>query len=105
MTEILDSEEQHECVTCGHEWARQAPPDADEAPLGVKDSNGNLLSDGDAVTLVKDLKVKGSSTTLKAGTKVKGIRLVDADRHAGHDVDAKVNGMGVMLKAKFLKKA
>ena len=101
MTDILDSADKHECVTCGHEWPKTASSDDAAGALMVKDSNGNILSDGDSVTVIKDLKVKGSSKTLKAGTKIKGIRLVEGD----HDVDCKVDGMGVMLKSKFLKKA
>lgn len=97
MTELLETEDGHECVTCGHEW--DAAPNDDEA--SVLDANGNALHDGDSVTVAKDLKVKGSSVTLKAGTKIKGIRVVAGD----HDIDCKVDGMGVMLKAKFLKKA
>ena len=96
MTELLKTEDGHECVTCGHEW--DASPNDDEA--SVLDANGNALHDGDSVTVAKDLKVKGSSVTLKAGTKVKGIRVVAGD----HDIDCKVDGMGVVLKAKFLKK-
>ena len=99
MTDILESADKHECVTCGHEWPKTLSSDNDA--LKVKDSNGNILSDGDSVTVIKDLKVKGSSKTLKAGTKIKGIRLVEGD----HDVDCKVDGMGVMLKSRFLKKA
>ena len=72
-----------------------------EAGLTVKDANGNLLADGDTVTLVKDLKVKGSSTTLKVGTKIKGIRLVSGD----HEVDCKTEAGNMLLKACFLKKA
>ena len=105
MTDILVSSENQECVTCGHEWPCElalAEDDAGEAAaVVVKDSNGNVLVDGDSVTVIKDLKVKGSSVTLKAGTKIKGIRLAEGD----HDVDCKVDGMGVMLKAKFLKRA
>jgi protein PhnA len=101
MNDVLESDENFECVTCGHEWPKNLA-DSEEPPLLiVKDSNGNALTDGDSVTVIKDLKVKGSSTTLKAGTKIKRIRLVDGD----HEVDCKVDGMGVMLKAKFLKKA
>lgn len=99
LTDVLDREDVHECLTCGHEWARDAT--GVEAGLSVLDANGNALRDGDSVTVAKDLKVKGSSVTLKAGTKIKGIRIVEGD----HDVDCKVDGMGVMLKAKFLKKA
>jgi len=101
MNDVLESDENFECITCGHEWPKTSVDSEDSAHLIVKDSNGNVLSDGDSVTVIKDLKVKGSSTTLKAGTKIKRIRLVDGD----HEVDCKVDGMGVMLKAKFLKKA
>jgi len=73
----------------------------DEGGLIVKDANGNLLADGDTVTLVKDLKVKGTSTTLKVGTKIKGIRLVAGD----HEVDCKTEAGNMLLKACFLKKA
>jgi len=100
MNEILDAGESHECATCGHEWPKASTEEADEARV-VLDANGNPLREGDSVTVIKDLKVKGSSVTLKAGTKIKGIRLADGD----HDVDCKVDGMGVMLKARFLKKA
>jgi len=72
-----------------------------KADLIVKDANGNLLTDGDTVTLIKDLKVKGSSTTLKVGTKIKGIRLVSGD----HEVDCKTEVGNILLKACFLKKA
>ena len=99
MTDILDAPSQYECAVCGHEWPKEVSEE--EAEAVVKDANGNVLSEGDSVTLIKDLKVKGSSKTLKAGTKIKGIRLVEGD----HDVDCKVDGMGVMLKSKFLKKA
>lgn len=87
------------CVDCGHEWSMQAVETNDEKI--IKDSNGNVLADGDAVTLIKDLKVKGSSITLKMGTKVKSIRLVDGD----HEVDCKTDMGQFMLKACFLKKA
>ena len=99
MTEVLDAPEKYECATCGHEWAKEV------VEAVVKDSNGNVLSDGDSVTLTKDLKVKGSSTGLKAGTKIKSIRLVDPDQHAGHDIDAKANGMAVYVKSQFVKRA
>ena len=90
------------CPDCGHEWPAHAPAEASEAGDGViRDANGNLLADGDAVILIKDLKVKGSSTVLKKGTKVKSIRLVDGD----HEVDCKMDAGSFMLKACFLKKA
>ncbi len=75
---------------------------ANEDQLIVKDANGNLLQDGDTVTVIKDLKVKGSSSALKVGTKVKGIRLVEGD----HNIDCKIDGFGAMkLKSEFVKKA
>lgn len=84
------------CPECGHEWS----PDADTAAQ-IRDSVGNILSDGDTVTVIKDLKVKGSSAVVKVGTKVRGIRLVDGD----HDIDCKVPGIGQMgLKSQFVKK-
>ena len=86
------------CPECGHEWEAGAPTDADAE---VRDSVGNLLQDGDTVTVIKDLKVKGSSSVVKVGTKVRGIRLVDGD----HDIDCKVPGIGQMgLKSEFVKK-
>ncbi len=101
MTDILDAPDKHECAVCGHEWPKAAPVEEDDGQRVVKDANGNVLNDGDSVVLIKDLKLKGSSTALKAGTKIKGIRLVEGD----HEVDCKVGGMGVMLKACFLKKS
>jgi protein PhnA len=101
LSDLLESETGFECATCGHEWDRNAEATA----LVVLDANGNLLQDGDSVTLIKDLKVKGSGTGLKAGTKVKKIRLVDPDQNAGHEIDAKAAGMGVLIRAKFVKKA
>lgn len=87
------------CPECGHEWAA-AEAEADRA-AEVRDSVGNILADGDTVTVIKDLKVKGSSTTVKVGTKVRGIRLVEGD----HDIDCKVPGIGQMgLKSQFVKK-
>ena len=89
------------CADCGHEWPMAGTADAeDDADAVVKDSNGNVLANGDAVVLIKDLKVKGSSTTLKMGTKVKSIRLVGGD----HEVDCKMDAGSFMLKACFLKK-
>ena len=90
------------CADCAHEWpmvATAATDDEDETV--VKDANGTVLKDGDAVVLIKDLKVKGSSIVVKKGTKVKGIRIVDGD----HDIDCKVDGVAMSLKSEFLKKA
>lgn len=90
------------CADCGHEWPMAAAaPAEDSGGRVVKDSNGNVLNDGDAVVLIKDLKVKGSSITLKMGTKVKSIRLVGGD----HEVDCKMDGGSFMLKACYLRKA
>jgi protein PhnA len=90
------------CADCGYEWliAETVKTDDDNNAV-VKDANGNILSDGDAVVLIKDLKVKGSSITLKQGSKVKSIRLVGGD----HEVDCKMDEGNFMLKACFLKKA
>lgn len=90
------------CADCGHEWPMAAAaPSEDAAGAVVKDANGNVLSDGDSVVLIKDLKVKGSSITLKMGTKVKSIRLVGGD----HEVDCKMDAGNFMLKACYLRKA
>jgi protein PhnA len=90
------------CPDCGHEWsATAAATEADSDVLVVKDAHGNLLAEGDSVILIKDLKLKGSSTTLKGGTKIRNIHLVAGD----HEVDCRVNNMSVMLKACYLKKA
>ena len=89
------------CPECAHEWAQHAEPEVAQARV-YKDANGNVLQDGDAVTLVKDLKIKGSSAVVKVGTKVKNIRLVDGD----HNIDCKIDGFGPMqLKSEFVKKA
>lgn len=88
------------CPSCGHEWnpGENTPT---EAAKVWKDANGNALQDGDTVTLVKDLKIKGSSAVVKVGTKVKNIRLIDGD----HDIDCKIDGFGPMqLKSGFVKK-
>ena len=87
------------CPECSYEWNSNTPQ---EGELIVKDANGNLLANGDSVTLVKSLKVKGSSSDLKVGTKVKNIRLADGD----HNIDCKIDGFGAMkLKSEFVKKA
>ena len=84
------------CPECGHEWSAAA-----EGGAAVRDSVGNLLVDGDTVTVIKDLKLKGSSSVIKVGTKVRGIRLVDGD----HDIDCKIPGIGqIGLKSQFVKK-
>lgn len=87
------------CPECGHEWS--GAEETVEEGLVVKDANGNLLQDGDSVTVIKDLKVKGASGAIKQGTKVKNIRLVEGD----HNIDCKVDGFGPMkLKSEFVKK-
>jgi len=89
------------CADCSHEWPQVAAASSDDGDERiVKDANGNILADGDAVVLIKDLKVKGSSTTLKMGTKIKSIRIVGGD----HEVDCKMDGGSFMLKACYLKK-
>ena len=88
------------CHECGYEWTLNSET-VEEEGLVVKDSNGNILNDGDSVTIIKDLKVKGSSSPLKQGTKVKNIRLVEGD----HNIDCKIDGFGAMkLKSEFVKK-
>ena len=89
------------CPMCAHEWSKDGPA-ADESDTVIRDAVGNILNDGDTVVVIKDLKIKGSSSVVKVGTKVKNIRLVDAD----HDIDCKVPGVGPMgLKSEFVKKA
>lgn len=89
------------CPECAHEWPQAAAAEAVEQAKVVKDSVGNILQDGDTVTVIKDLKVKGSSSSVKVGTKVKNIRLVDGD----HDIDCKIDGTKMGLKSCFVKKA
>lgn len=91
------------CPECAHEWSKDAAEiNADEGKLIVRDANGNQLNDGDYVTVIKDLKIKGTSSVVKVGTKVKINRLVDGD----HDIDCKIDGIGaMMLKSEFVKKA
>lgn len=98
MDDILNHPDHWECATCGHEWPKEAAP---EAPRIVKDAHGNVLTDGDTVVLIKDLKLRGSSGALKQGTKAKSIRLVDGD----HEIDCKIDGVPMALKACFVKKA
>lgn len=90
------------CPECAHEWSASAAEPNAEATRVVRDAFGNQLSDGDAVTVIKDLKIKGSSSVVKVGTKVRNIRIVEGD----HDIDCKIDGIGAMqLKSEFVKKA
>jgi protein PhnA len=90
------------CPECAHEWSGDDTSAAGDDIAQVKDANGNVLEDGDTVSVIKDLKVKGSSLVVKVGTRVKNIRLVDGD----HDIDCKIDGIGAMkLKSQFVKKA
>jgi len=89
------------CPECAHEWPQHVQAEVEISKV-FKDASGNVLQDGDTVTLIKDLKLKGSSSVIKVGTKVKNIRLVDGD----HDIDCKIDGIGAMkLKSEFVKKA
>lgn len=90
------------CPECAHEWSGETATATEDDARVYRDAFGNVLQDGDAVTLIKDLKPKGSSSVIKVGTRVKNIRLVDAD----HDIDCKIDGFGAMsLKSEFVKKA
>ena len=90
------------CPECAHEWSKDAAPAAADEVKVVKDAYGTPLADGDTITVIKDLKIKGSSSVVKVGTKVKNIRLVEGD----HDIDCKIDGIGAMsLKSEFVKKA
>ncbi len=90
------------CPECGHEWSGEAETSTDADEPAARDANGNPLADGDTVTVIKDLKLKGGSGTVKVGTRVKNIRIVEGD----HDIDCKVEGFGPMkLKSEFVKKA
>jgi protein PhnA len=102
MQDVLSHADRWECATCGHEWPKEGKnePAAPEARV-VKDAYGAVLADGDTVSLIKDLKLRGSSEVLKQGTRVKNIRLVDGD----HEIDCKVDGSPMALKAQFVKKA
>ena len=91
------------CADCAHEWPSAAPAPAaadEEAGRVVKDAHGTVLADGDAVILIKDLRLKGSSQSLKGGTKIRNIRLVDGD----HEIDCKIDGSPMALKACFVRK-
>ncbi len=100
MDEVLTLPGHYECVTCGHEWAIPGEEEAGAGPRVVKDAHGNVLADGDIVAMVKDLKLKGSSTVLKIGTKSRPIRLVEGD----HEIDCRMDGMAIALKACYVKK-
>lgn len=90
------------CPECAHEWTLDEGNENNEDEKIVKDANGNVLVDGDSVTVIKDLKIKGSSSVVKVGTKVKNIRIIDGD----HNIDCKIDGIGPMqLKSEFVKKA
>ena len=105
MTDLLQHAVLWECQTCGHEWRREEREEeaehADSGPRVVKDAYGTVLVEGDAVTLIKDLKLKGSTQVIKGGTKAKGIRLVEGD----HEISCKIEGAAIGLKACFVKKA
>lgn len=98
LEDILSHADRWECATCGHEWDKAPAP---EAARVVKDAHGNVLIDGDSVVLIKDLKLRGGSGVLKQGTKAKSIRLVDGD----HEIDCRIDGVAMALKACFVKKA
>lgn len=90
------------CPECAHEWMASKVSEVQESALIVRDAFGTALNDGDSVTVIKDLKIKGSSSVVKVGTKVRNIRLVDSD----HNIDCKIDGIGAMqLKSEFVKKA
>lgn len=96
------------CPSCGHEWSQhvavEAKVEEDVDDGKIRDANGNILNDGDSVTVIKELKIKGSSSSVKAGTKVRNIRLVDAGD--GHDIACKIDGIGsINLKSEFVRKA
>ena len=90
------------CPECAHEWSAEAAATSADEKRVIRDASGNVLNDGDSITVIKDLKVKGSSLVVKVGTKVKNIRLVEGD----HDIDCKIDGVGAMsLKSEFVRKA
>jgi protein PhnA len=90
------------CPECAHEWSKDAAVASIDDKQLVRDAYGNVLNDGDSITVIKDLKLRGTSSVVKVGTKVKNIRLVEGD----HDIDCKVDGIGAMqLKSEFVKKA
>ncbi len=97
LDDVLSHSDHWECATCGHEWPKDAP--AEQARI-VKDAHGNVLTEGDTITVIKDLKL-GGSQVLKAGSKAKNIRLVDGD----HEIACKIDGVSLALKACFVRKA
>lgn len=97
LEDVLEHPDKWECATCGHEWPKEEAP---EAARVVKDANGNVLVEGDTIITIKDLKL-GGAQVLKAGSKAKNIRLVDGD----HEIDCKIDGVALALKACFVKKA
>ncbi len=100
-TYTYEDREMYVCPECAYEWSKDESNITAEDKLLVKDSNDNVLNDGDSITVIKDLKVKGTSAVVKVGTKVKNIRLVEGD----HDIDCKIDGIGAMkLKSEFVKK-
>lgn len=103
VEDILDHSDHFECLTCGHEWKKEAAVSTEQdgpTERVVKDAYGNVLVNGDIVAMVKDLKLNGTSRTLKSGTKSKAIRLVDGS----HEIDCKMDGIAIALKAQFVKK-
>ena len=92
------------CPECAHEWEKNSVKEENQEERIVKDAHGNILKDGDSVTVIKDLKVRGASSVIKVGTKVKDIRLVEEQN--GHDIDCNIKGVGnIMLKSKIVKKS
>lgn len=102
VDDIAEFADKYECMTCGHEWAKEQAAEEDDTAEEriVKDAHGNVLENGDIVAMVKDLKLKGTSKVLKSGMKSKAIRLVDGD----HEIDCKMDGLSIALKACFVKK-
>ena len=100
MSDVITRGDLHECVTCGHEWKAEEAAEEAAGDRVVKDAYGNVLANGDVVAMIKDLKLKGSSQVLKVGTKSKPIRLVDGD----HEIDCKMDGISIALKAMYVKK-
>ncbi|BDS07581.1 hypothetical protein NT6N_26210 [Oceaniferula spumae] len=101
VDDVLEHKAKYECMTCGHEWEKEVvEEDVTEEEREVKDAYGNVLESGDVVQMVKDLKLKGTSKVLKSGMKSKPIRIVDGD----HEIDCKMDGISIALKAQFVKK-